>query len=216
MAISLETLTTRLTADVPSRNDVPSADQYERAVQVAVADYSQRKSLRRFFDVAVVAGTGTYTLPADFLRSLGLEGWGATPTGVLNTAAGLVPVSAGYEEVITFEDGTMTIEPTPTYTMTRRLWYKAGHVLDEIDAYPLMDEADAGVILLRAQALALRMQANVAVQEAWKYSEGDEAVDKTQLAKAMQDQAKALDAQYEAGLKQAIGAVVRAYPSMVR
>lgn len=218
MTIALSVLVARLTADVPSRNDVPSSEQYQRAVEDAVADYSQRKSLRRSFDLDVVSGTAAYDLPDDFLRLIDLEGWPSTGSddGVMITTTGIVPVSASYTETIEVEDGTLTIDPTPAYTLTRKMLYAAAHVLDGNDDYPLMTEADAAVILLRAQALALRMLANAAVQEAWKYSEGDESVDKTAMAKAMQEQAKILDDQYLADLKRAVGSIIRAYPSMVR
>jgi len=217
MTIALSVLVARLMADVPSRNGAPSSSQYQRAVEDSVADYSQRKSLRRSSDLDVVAGTAAYTLPDDFLRLIELEGWPSTGSddGVMITTTGIVPVAASYTETIEIEDGTLTITPTPTYTLTRRMLYAAGHVLVAND-YPLMTESDAAVILLRAQALALRILANAAVQEAWKYAEGDESVDKTAMAKAMQEQAKILDDQYQADLKRAVGPLIRASPSTVR
>ena len=114
---------------------------------------------------------------------------------------------------LTVEGLTLTIRPTPTYTISRPLFYGAAHVLDESDAYPYLTGPEVELVMLRAQASALMTLANAAALEAWKYSLGDESVDKTGLAKTLMEQATAAQKLYLDEMRRAVGPVVRVAPS---
>ena len=205
MSISLATLQAKLTAAVPARNGVPSTAQYQQCVEDAVADLSQRKSNEKVAAISIVSGTGGYTLPDDFVRLIALEKLLATD-GVLISDVGLIPVDAAEEELFTIAGLTLTITPTPSYTTVRRLRYASGHVLNVSVAYPDLTAADARLALLKAQALAMELQASAATAEGWQYQIGDEMVDKSSLPKSFQERAKQLDDQYLAAVGAAVGA----------
>lgn len=196
MTIALTTLVTQLQADVPARNSIPSATQYEQCIKDAVADYSRRKPRRKVTTLTVVSGTASYDLPEDFVRLIRISQPAEyADSGVIISSDGLVPVgSKDWEEHHTIAagaDGIMkiTIYPTPTYSTTRDLWYSAGHVLNGSDEYAEMTWRDSDVIMYKARALALELQANKAAQEAWQYSIGDERVGKEKLAAELRAQA---------------------------
>lgn len=197
MSISLATLTARLTAAVPAVNGLPTSAQYQQCVEDSLADLSERKPNQKIAVISIVSGTGSYTLPSDFVRLIALETLLATD-GVLISDAGLMPVDAAWTELVTVAGLVLTITPTPTYTTTRRLHYAAGHVLDNSNAYPDLTAGAAGVALLMAQALALGIQANAAAPGGWKYQIGDELVDKGRVAAGIQERAAALWERYEA------------------
>lgn len=208
MSVLLSELVSRLEADVPQRNSVPTSGQYENAVTGAVADFSRRRPLRRRYTLPVVSGTASYALPADFVRLIELPKLGQLTHDVI-VGATLIPTAGMYDESVVVEGQTLTIAPTPTYTLERPLWYGAAHVLDESDAYPYLTGPETELVLLKAQAAALMMLANAAALESWKYSLGDESVDKTGLAKALMEQAKATQVQYMEAMRNAAGPVVR-------
>jgi hypothetical protein len=200
MSIALATLVARLQADAPARDGVPSETQYELAVRDAVEDYGVRRPMQQVADVAVTSGVASYALPADFVKLIRFESLLAAG-GVLNTPDGLIPVSATFRERVMVQGDSLVISPTPTYSATRRLWYGAKHVLDESEVYPLMTEADARVVLLKAQALALGLQANSQAGAGWRYRIGDEEVDKSKLGSGLREQAQAKEAEYRAALE---------------
>lgn len=209
MAIDLETLTNRLAADVPARDGIPSADQYERCVTDAVADWSRRNSMERYVTISVVSGTATYTLPTDFLRVIRLVALGGVSDTVVTGGGALIPVPAGFSESYTIAGQTITFVPTPTYTLERELWYAAGHVLDD-DEYPYLTDDDVAVLMLLAQSKAIMLQANAASLQSYQYAFGDERVSKEKLADSLRAQAKELETQYReaatrAGGGQALG-----------
>ena len=204
MSMTLAALVAKVTAAVPTRNGAPSADQYEGCVQDAAEDLSARKSHQKVVTLSIVAGTGSYALPSDFLRAIRIEALLATD-GVLISDVGLIPVDAAWEELYTYAGQTLTITPTPVYTTSRRLLYVAGHVLDGAEAYPDMTTQEGALVALKAQALALGLQANAALREGWKYQIGDEMVDKAELAAGFSKQAAALDEVYRRAVLAAVG-----------
>jgi len=208
MSIALMTLYDRLKADVPARSGVPSDTQYERLARAAVADYSRRRSFRRVTTLNIVAGTATYDLPDDFLKAIRLTQQGVTD-GVIVSSQGLIPVSAGYEETYYVAGGQITFYPTPTYTTTRDLWYAAGHVLDDSEAYPYMDQGDAEIVLLKAAALALQAQVGAVAtgSDIVEYQIGDERVRKESAAKGLREAAKAKEQAYLDAVRAAVGPV---------
>lgn len=197
MSVSLSTLVSRLTSLVPARDSVPSTAQYQQAVKDAVADFSARAPMNKVAALSIVSGTATYDLPSDFLRVVDVQSL-LNPSGVIITSGGIVPVSADYTERWMVAGRTITFYPTPTYTVTRDVWYAAGHVLSITDTYESLTDEDAATALLEAQSLALMIKANKAADDAWSYSIGDERVSKEKLAEALRAQAKELHDKYEA------------------
>ena len=182
MSVLLSELVNELTADVPAREGVPSADQYERMIKEAVRDFGRRAGRVKRSTLDIVSGMATYDLPEDFLKMIKLYGLVA-PDGIMNTPEGLVPVSDGFRERYTILDGQITFYPTPAYTLTRHFSYKAGWTLtadgDYTEAYEELTEEEAEICLLKAKSLALELQANTAAGDGWRYQIGDEMVDKS-------------------------------------
>jgi hypothetical protein len=207
MAISLEALVTRLQNAVPAEDGVPGDEQYEQAVEDAVADYSNRNPLRRLATLSIRSGVATYDLPADFLKIITLQSL-TSQDGVIVTGAGLIPVSNTYRERY-YVTGRrqITFSPTPQYTVDRNLWYAAAHALDDGDEYPDMTDGDAAIVMLKARSLALDLQANSAAGEGWMYQVGDEKVDKRGKVENTRQAARDLEAQYLEAVQAAIGAV---------
>ena len=190
MSMTLAELVARLQEDIAQREAVPSETQYAQMVQDAVADYSRRRPLHRLTTLTIVSGTAEYDLPTDFLRLIRLEGL-FSQDGVIHSTSGLIPVSAGYEESFTIAGRTLTFYPTPSYSTSRDLTYAAAHVL-EGGEYPDMTEEDAGIVLLKAQALALQTQARASALagEVVEYAIGDERVKRATVSEALSTQAK--------------------------
>lgn len=206
MGISLSDLTTRLERLVPARSGVPASLQYEQAVQDAVQDYNERNPMQKVTTLSIVSGTADYTLPDDFLRVIRLCALFAQD-GVLHSSDGLIPVSASYQESWQVAGLTLTLYPTPTYNTSRDLTYAAGHVLNDSHVYPSMTGRDASLVLLKAQAICLRVQArNAAIAgEMTEYAIGDERVKRAAASTTLAAAADAVEADYMTRLKALIG-----------
>lgn len=206
MSVTLAAMVARLTTAVPAQNGVPSTAQYEQCVKDAVADYGERRPNRKVATLSVVSGTTSYALPSDFMREIQFEPLTGAD-GLLISSTGLIPLDSSLDEIYTFAGGYLTIYPTPAYTAVRDLLYAAGHVLNISNAYPDLTEAAARILLLKAQQLALDLQANTAAQSGWKYQIGDEMVDKSALGAKLRDQSGYLQKQYEDAILKAAGSV---------
>ncbi len=208
MATTLAVLVARLQSAVPAREGVPSADDYAQHVKDAVAQLSQDVPTIRRGTLAVVSGTATYALPADFLFLIEIPGLN-TPDGVLITDNGLIPVGAGWQEEYSIENGSLIFFPSaPGYTVSRNYRYAAGHVLtgdSGSETYALLSENEARIALLYAQYLALTQQASVVVGDGWKYQIGDEVVDKKGLGAGTQSQAQGMLTLYNMAVRQLKG-----------
>jgi hypothetical protein len=206
MTKSLSELVGALQEDVPVRNSVPSANQYERAVKDAVSNFSRRAGRVKIDTINVVPGTATYNLPADFVRLIRLESL-TSPDRVIISGEGLIPVSATYRERWTISDGKITFYPTPQYTLARDFEYKAGWVLDGSDQYQEMGDDEAEILLLEAASMAVRIQANAAAQQAWQYQIGDERVNKERLAESLGERAENNHKAYLTAVEKYVGAI---------
>lgn len=210
MSVALDDLVTRLQADVPPRDGHPTTAQYEQAVKDAVADYSRRNPMTLIASLAIVSGTATYNLPSDFSAMIQMDTMLALD-GVIHTAGGLVPTSTSFSERYTINGRTLTFTPTPSYTLTRTYRYSAAHVLDGDDAYPYLTDADCAILLLKAQALALRKQAFSLITsgsgEIVEYAIGDERVKKSSPSERLSAAASSLEAQYLEQVQRAVGVV---------
>lgn len=210
----LTDLVTRLEGLAPARNGAPSAAQYEQAMKDAVGDLSLRGLRIKVDSVAVVREQAEYTLPADFEDLVSLERLSAT-SGELITPDGIIPGGqAMLSEILTINNGVLSISPTPSYSMTRRLTYTAGHVLAE-GAYAEMSEREAALALKKAGAECLTILANAAARDAWQYSLGDERVSKERLAAELRGQAQELERQYSQGVSAMAGGGDRAYMTFI-
>jgi hypothetical protein len=181
MTKALADMVTELQEDVPAVDAVPSDAQYERAIKDAVAEFSRLCGLVKNTTLSIVSGTATYALPADFLKLIEIENPYDSEQGVLVTATGIIPFGGltPFEEEITIRNGVLTIYPTPAYTMTRYLEYKAAWVLDESDEYPLTDD-EVEIVMLKAKEKAFEKLFNANTGTGGiKYSIGNMSVDKT-------------------------------------
>ncbi len=207
MSMTLATLVNRIRRDVPIRNDIPDEEQVADAIKDAVSDFSRKLPLRKYATLAVVAGTATYALPDDFYQMVSFPSLLAEQ-GLLNTPQGLIPVSDAYKEEVTIAGGELTILPTPSYTALREYWYDALYLLDDSNTYADLDQFNGSIVIMKATAICLRLQANHAASEEWSYQLGDERVDKKGLSKALAARASELESDYLAAIKNALGAGV--------
>lgn len=196
--ISLFDMTDRLEQMVPANNGVPA--NYNELVKAAVWQLSQDAPLMRRGSIAIVSGTAAYDLPADFLRMVDFPELSTRTVGdVMLTGNGIIPLSADFEEEYEIGGGQITFDPTPTYSMTRKFRYAAFYALSG-DSYTTLDGNMARIALMYAQYLAVTEQANKIISGSWKYTIGDEQVDKSRLGDQFTAQAKALLEQYQHAL----------------
>ena len=195
--IQSDMLVYRLYSAMPPREG--TAEDYEQLVSDAVNRLSQDAPMIKRATLNVVNGTAQYTLPDGFQALIELQS-PSQPGGIINSAAGLIPISASWDEAYEVAGNTLTFTPTPIYTMGRAYRYSAAHVAVN-GRYTTLTENLARMALLYAQAQALTAQANAASGSAWKYTIGDESVDKTGQSKGLQAQADALMKQYQAEVK---------------
>lgn len=195
MAIGLDVLVSRLQAAVA----VDGFD-YEQAVRDAVTQLSQDCPILTSTTLGVVSGTATYDLPADFLFVVELLTL-SSADNVLLSSDGLVPVSPAMRTERWYVEGSqLRLEPTPTYSMDRTLRYAAGYALAS-GAYARLNENGGRIALLYAQYLALRASAQAAAPNAWKYSIGDESVDKSGAPSKIMEAADGVLKQYQLAVR---------------
>lgn len=214
MSIPLFDLVTRLELDVPAQDSTPTDAQYVFAVKDAVSAFGRKAGRKKLFEMNVVSGTASYALPADFLKVILLRPITETYDGVIVNGQGVIPLDTGViNDQYTIEGSNIVLHPTPTYSLTRNLWYKAGYALTADDdtgdpVYADMTEEVADIILLKAQAAAWRaIGGKVSSSQAWKYQIGDVTIDKTNLGKSLTGWIGDLDREFENRVKDYIGPV---------
>lgn len=203
MGVALTTMVARLQTQVPVRNGSPA--DYSQLVKDAVAQFSADAPIISSTTLAIVTGIATYSLPADFIFQIALEPIFKLGDGVFQGSSGKLIAGSVLDlpELVYWEGPTLRLDPTPTYSADRRLRYAAQHLLSD-GSYARMTENGARIALLYGQYLALVEQANTLAPASWKYSIGDETVDKSAQGRAMLEQANALLASYRnaiAGLR---------------
>jgi hypothetical protein len=207
MGVSLANLVSRLRNKAPARDGVPDSIGYQQCVEEAVADFGRRKPCQKISSISIISGTAEYDLPSDFGRIVAMESLATTDEEIIISDAGIIPLSGDWEEKWTVAGRHVTFYPTPTYTKARDIWYQSVHVLDSDEQYPDLTEEDAAIVLLYAQSLALGLIANSTAGSGWKYTIGDESVDKSGLGAGLRGQADWLEKKYLAAVKAANGAI---------
>jgi len=196
MATTLAQLMERLSGAVPVKNGVPGAEQRQDALFIAVDTLNRKAPRTKIASLSITAGQASYSLPDDFILLISLDSL-LSPDGVFISDGGLIPIpTGGWSERYTISNNMITFYPTPGYSSTRSLTYAAGHILNVDDEYPEMSRAEAGAVLLHAQAACLTLQANAAAQKAWTYQLGDERVSMERLAAELREQARELERQF--------------------
>jgi len=200
---------------VPAWNSSPTDDQYTQAVKDAVMDFNRRAPMQKVVTLSMVSGTATYALPDDYVKVIRVASL-ANPSGVILTDH-IIPVNAStWRERHMIAGKNITFYPMPQYTLARDVWYAAGHILDDSAAYPDMTDDTAYILLHKAQAICLRLQANKAATQAWSYSIGDESVNKAALADSLRKQAEALEGEGDGAGKPGYLALVRQFVGRVQ
>lgn len=212
MAVALTDLSSRLEDAVSAYNGVPSSAQYARAIEDAVSDLSNRTAMRKRTAINVVSGMATYDLPADFVSVITLESLLSPGLSEMITPGGIIPVSSGFKETFTVAGLQIMLYPTPNYSATRYLWYRAGYVLDDNEVYVDLTSDLARLVMLKASAICLQLQANKEAQQAWQYQIGDERVSKEKLSESLAKQAAAQEKEYKAAIEAKSGPIgIRPY-----
>ena len=212
MSIALSDLVTRLTADVPAQDSVPSATQYQNAIKTAVTAFNLKLGRKKLHSFTTIAGTADYTLPDDFFKLIKLEDQFATGIqfdDVVINASGIIPLNEGIRlnDEYTIAGRTLTLIPTPVGAITRYVWYKAGHVLDGGN-YPDMLDYEADIIMLKATANAWRVvTSKVQRSSGWRYKQGDVEIDKSKVGAALTGWIKSLDDEFDDLMEELIGTV---------
>lgn len=196
---TLAVLLTQLQSEVPAVSSVPTTAQYTQAIKDAVLDFSRRCGIGKWAELAIVSGTPTYNLPADFLSLIMLESISGAD-GVIVSESGLIPVSAEWEEVYSIINKTITFTPTPNYTLTRDYKYKAGWALtgsSGSETYATMGDEEAQIVMLKAKQLAIGKISNATASAGgMKYSLGAVSVDKGAGAESLTTMMYALHGEF--------------------
>lgn len=194
---TLTQLAARLATLVPAVDGVPSSDAYEQAVRDAVGDFGYRVPRILQGTLAVTSGTATYALPAGFQRLIAIGRFGDGE--IFHDANGfLVPATGDLRhEQYTLSGGEITFYPTPAYSLNRSIRYAAGYPYDDdTDAFTGLTADGERIALLKAQSLALGVQAVATMAGAGlNYRIGDVSVQRTITQPAVQ-LATELDAAY--------------------
>jgi hypothetical protein len=209
-SIPLSVLIADLQEDVPQVDNIPSEAQYERAIKDAVNEFSRRCGLIKNATITVISGTAAYALPADFMELIEIDDPYDPGHLVMITSTGIIPFSelAPMEEEITIRNGTLTIFPTPGYTMTRYFEYKAAWVLDANEAYPLTED-EARIVMIKAKGICFEKLANVSASTGFKYTVGNMSVDKSGVGEGYTKRLYELHGEFVQACDKYNGAVMR-------
>jgi hypothetical protein len=209
MTKALADMITELQEDVPAVSGVPSDAQYERAIKDAVREFSRRCGVSKSGTISVVSGTAAYALPADFIDLIEIDNPYEAEHDVVITASGIIPFNSlnPFEEDYSIQNGTITFTPTPGYTMTRYLEYKAAWIL-ETDSYALTDD-EVRIVMLKAKQLVFDKLANSSAGAGFKYTVGNMSVDKSGMADGYTKRLYELQGEFLLACDEYNGAVIR-------
>jgi len=207
MTKALADMVTDLQEDVPAVDGVPSDAQYERAIKDAVAEFSRLCGREKNTLISIVSGTASYALPADFLKKIEFDDPFDPDHNVMITSTGIIPFgNTPFSEEITIRNLTMTIYPTPAYTMDRFLSYKAAWVLDDSDEYDLTED-EVEIVMLKAKSIAFEKVDNATASGGFKYTVGNMSVDKSGMGDGYSKRIGDLEDKFERACKRYNGTV---------
>jgi hypothetical protein len=202
MSVAHSDLVARLQVNFPAQDGSPTTAQYEAAVVSGIAEFSQRDNRIKRASVAIVAGTGSYIMPADFLKLVSFDDIFESST-IVQPGGKLIATNTTMQEELHWFDGTnLVISPTPQYTLTRYFQYKARHVQDANGNYTELGEEEVEISLIAAQKHLLVMLSSTRAFDGFSYTFGDVRIDKTNAVKSFDDAIKLLDKQFEERNKQ--------------
>lgn len=208
---SLHGLRKRLMDTVAPVSSNPTPVQYANMVREAINTVSVRVPQEKMATITVMSGTDTYDLPVDFLFEIRMEAL-VGPDGVGYDMNGFLMVSsANFTERHIISGLTLKFVPTPAYGSQRRIWYAASYQPDENGIYIEMTESIAQLVLLKAEELVLKSQAQDEATRSggFSYQFGDVRVDKKEAAGTLQKQAQARANDFERAVAEMVGLVGR-------
>jgi hypothetical protein len=178
----LSELVERLQAEVPAEDGVPTEEQYEQAIRDAIWDFSERCGRIKSATISITPGNDTYTLPDDFLSLVSMPSLYSTGLdAVMHTMEGLVPLSSPllsnplYPEQHLIHGLNIVFIPTPSYTISRVIRYKAAWIStvdDYGEDFETLTEREARIILLKAKSIAAGKLSNAQAGNVMDYSFG--------------------------------------------
>lgn len=188
----LSNIVARLKTLVPPVSGSPTDAEYENIVKRAVDIFSVDTERPTETSFSITSGVDAYTLPDDFLSFIAFKRADTYDQR---------PHHNWPNEIYDQRGLTLTIHPTPDETEDRILRYGWRHILDESDEYPYLDDRLVDIVLLKAQANALRygsIAKAAAAGNVTEYTEGEVRVkiDRKSAAGTMVAQAAMLDVQY--------------------
>jgi hypothetical protein len=208
MTKTLADMVLDLQEDVPAVDGVPSDAQYERAIKDAVAEFSRLCGLVKNTQLSIVSGTASYELPADFLKKIAIDSPFDPEHNVIITATGIIPMgSTPIEEELTIRNKTLTIYPTPQYTMQRYMEYKAAWILNETNEYDLTDD-EVEIVMLKAKASCFEKINNASASTGFRYSVGNMSVDKSGMGDGYSKRVSELEDKFERACNRYNGSVM--------
>ena len=199
--MSLSKLVQLLENDVPQIEATPGRLQVEQAVRAAVDDFSMRAPMRKVTAINLVSGVVSYAMPLDFSKLIKV-------TLVSGSDTGLVAVPMGSTTERAFVQGDkLVFYPPPTSSGQREVHYAARYALDEARNYQDMTEPIAHIVLLKAKAILTNLLATNTGGDGWKYSIGDESVDKSNQGANLRENADHFHNVYMEAVNRFIGFV---------
>ncbi len=202
MAVALSDLTDWLDTALSDLTDA----QVTSAVKSAVSAFGNKAGMVKRTAISVVAGTAAYDLPDDFISLIKLERMTALGDVWVQGNGTLIPSANSLAEKATVAGKSIVFAPTPQYTTTRYVWYRAGYIATS-GVYEDMTAEMAEIIKVKAQANGLRVLATSNAAGGWKYSLGDVMVDKSNLSRGLHLAAGELDREFDSMVKAFIGPV---------
>ncbi len=209
MTKALIDMISELQEDVPAVDGIPTDAQYERAIRDAVSEFSRRCGVKKNTTISVVSGTADYALPDDFMSLVEIDNPFDPEHKVVITATGIISFNGinPFEEEITIHNNTLSIYPTPSYSMVRYLEYKAAWILDEDGNYPLTED-EVRIVMLKAKAICFEKLSNAGSSAGFKYSVGNFSVDKSSLSDGYSKRTSNLEAEFVKACDRYNGTVV--------
>jgi hypothetical protein len=148
-----------------------------------------------------VSGTGSYAMPADFLKLVSFDDIFEGST-IVQPGGKLIATNMTMQEELHWFDGAnLVISPTPQYTLTRYFQYKARHVKDGSDNYSELGEEEAEIALISAQKHLLVMLSSTRAFDGFSFTFGDVRIDKSNAVKSFADAIQLLDRQFDERMK---------------